>query len=450
MGYLNARHLLANERLVARSDAAIVDLTRLYSAVRDAERSQRGYLLTDGGAHLARYRRATSRIQRELAALTREVGASAHQRARLAVLREAVALKVAQLGRTISLEQGGNRAAALAIVRTGTGMRLLDEIGAQVEAMRTAEYAFLARRAVESERRSRATVAAIVAPTLIGALLLGLMFYLGNRRIMELNEADRHKDEFLALLAHELRAPLAPLATGLELIKRGEASEELRHRACGLMERQLAQLTRLVNDLLDAGRIARGKIELRQEPLELGAAIREIVEVERPAAEAAGLRLEAFLPAEPLPVYGDPVRLAQVFRNLLQNARKYTEAGGRIEVTVARERGHAVARIRDTGLGIPPAKLEAIFEMFAQMEAGLSHSQGGLGIGLALARRLLALHGGSVQAFSDGPGHGSEFVVRLPLAQDDQDQDLRPTPPREQVVAPSRRILVVDAAAREP
>ncbi len=441
-GYLNARHLLANEQLVGHSDATIVDLTRLLSAVRDAERSQRGYLLTGGETHLRRYGYATERIQGEIAALAREVATHAGQRARLDVLRRLVTLKLAQLGRMISLEEADNSSAALAILRTGTGKRLMDEIGNQVAAMRTVEYALLARRAAHSQLRSRLTVIAMVAPALIGAVLLGLTFYFGNRRIVELNAADRHKDEFLALLAHELRGPLAPLRNGLELIKHSDGAEDLRHRACALMERQLEQLVRLVNDLLDSSRIARGKIELRPVPTDLGAVVREVVESERPLAQAAGLEVQAMLTAEPLFVQGDTVRLTQIFRNLLQNARKYTEPGGRIEITVKRELGEAVVRLKDTGVGIPPAKLETIFEMFAQIEAGSSRSQGGLGIGLALTRRLLALHGGSVQAFSEGPGRGSEFMVRLPLSAHGREEDtLRP---REQAKAPARRILVVD------
>ncbi|MGH8296025.1 MAG: ATP-binding protein [Steroidobacteraceae bacterium] len=442
MGYLNAQHLLANERRVDHSDDAIVDLTRLVSAVRDAERSERGYLLTDSGVQLQRYRNATERVHGEMAVLAREIDTHAGQRARLATLRREVAEKIAQLERTIDLEKAGQQATALAIVRAGTGMALLDEITHQAVAMRTAEYALLARRAADSERRSRATIIAIVAPTLIGAILLGLMFYFGNRRIVELNEADRQKDEFLALLAHELRGPLAPLRNGLELIRRSDAAGELRHRACGLMERQLEQLIRLVNDLLDASRIARGKIELRKVGTELATALREVVEGERPLAEAAGLELLAALPAGPLVVNGDPLRLAQVFRNLLHNARKYTERGGRIEISLAPEHGEAVVRVKDTGVGIPPAKLEAIFEMFAQIEAGLPRSQGGLGIGLALARRLLALHGGSVQALSEGPGRGSEFVVRLPLAPEGREREA--SGPREELNAPTRRVLVVD------
>jgi len=442
LGYLNAHDLLTNEQLVGHSDDAIVDLTRLLSAVRDAERSQRGYLLTDSQGQLTRYHEAAGRVRTELAALRQEVRSSALQGSRLATLQRAVAQKLSQLAWMISLQQAGDRAAAVAIVDAGSGKRLMDEIGSQIARMRTAEYAFLARRAADSQRRTRATVVAIVAPTLIGAALLGLMFFLGNRRIVELNEADRQKDEFLALLAHELRGPLAPLRNGLALVQQSDGARELRHRACALMERQLEQLIRLVNDLLDASRVAQGKIELRRGPTELGALLRDVVETERPLAEAAGLSFRATVPAEPLVVDGDPVRLTQVFRNLVHNARKYTEPGGHIEVALVAERGQAVVRVTDTGLGIPAAKLEAIFEMFAQIEAGRPRSQGGLGIGLALARRLLALHGGSIQACSDGPGRGSEFVARLPLAA--QVRVLEAARPPEQVAAPARRVLIVD------
>jgi signal transduction histidine kinase len=414
-GYFSARRLIGNERLVAHSDGVMVDLTDLLSALRDAERSQRGYLLTGNQTHLQAYHEATKRVGNEIVTLAREIGTNAGQRARLGTLRQKIGAKLAELERTISLEKAGDHAAALAIVRGDASSTLMDGIHARVDAMRTAEYAVLDRRARESERSSRTTIAAIVAPTLIGATLLALMFYFANRRMRELKEADRRKDEFLALLAHELRGPLAPLRNGLELIRHSDGAEPQRRRACALMERQLEQLIHLVNDLLDAGRIARGKIELHRTPTELNASIREVVEVESPLAQAAGLELAAILPAEPLFVDGDSVRLTQVFRNLLHNARKYTERGGRIEIILAQDYGRGVVRVKDTGVGIPAAKLEAIFEMFTQIDPGLARSQGGLGIGLALARRLLALHGGTIQAFSEGPGRGSEFVVQLPL-----------------------------------
>ncbi|MGH8328198.1 MAG: sensor histidine kinase, partial [Steroidobacteraceae bacterium] len=379
-GYFNARHLLGNERLVAHSDDALLDLASLLSALRDGERSERGYLLTGSAAHLQDYRVAAQRVQHLIAALARETRSDAGQRARLVTLRRQIGLKLAELEQTISLEQAGNQAAALAIVRAEASNALMDDIGDQLGRMRTAEYALLDRRASESERSSRLTVAAIVAPTLIGAVLLALVFFLSRRRMIGLEEADRHKDEFLALLAHELRGPLAPLRNGLELVKRSDGAG-VHGRACALMERQLEQLVRLIDDLLDASRIARGKIELRMARIDVCALLREVLEVKRPLIEAARVELETSLPAQPLLVDADPVRLTQVFRNLLDNARKYTEPGGRIAVLLAPERGQAVARVQDTGVGIAADKLEAIFGMFVQINRSLSRSQGGLGIG---------------------------------------------------------------------
>lgn len=421
-GYFNAHRLIGNERSVGHSDDALVDLAGLLSALRDAERSQRGYLLTGSEAQLQGYRDAKERMQRETAALAREVRASRAQRTRLQTLQRQIALKFARLEQAISLEQAGDHVAALAIVRSRASAALMDDIRARVAAMRRVEYARLDRRADQSERSARMTVAAIVAPTLIGAALLGLVFFLSHRRMKELAEADRHKDEFLALLAHELRGPLAPLRNGVELVKHSEGADELRERACALMERQLEQLIRLIDDLLDASRIARGKIELRTTHVELGGLLREVLEVKRPLIAAANLELDVELAALPLFVVGDPMRLTQVFRNLLENARKYTEPGGRIQIKLAPERGQAVVRIRDTGVGIPSDQLEAIFEMFVQINRSRGRSQGGLGIGLGLAKRILVLHGGSIEACSDGPGRGSEFVVRLPLVVQGRDR----------------------------
>lgn len=416
MGYFNARRLLANERLVAHTDSAIVDLTDVLSALRDAERSQRGYLLTGSEAHLQGYQDATKRIHHEIAALTGEVDANPSQRARLGILQREIGRKLAELKQTISLEKTGDRAAALAIVRGGASQALMDEIRAQVTAMRKAELARLDQRAGESERSSRTTITAIVVPTLIGAALLGLVFFLGSRRMTELEAADRQKDEFLAMLAHELRGPLAPLRNGLDVVKHSDAAEEQRRRMCALMERQLEQLARLVNDLLDASRIARGMIELRMTRVDLGVLLHEVAEAKRPLIEAARLELRSRQPTSPLFVDGDPMRLTQVFRNVLENACKYTERGGHIEISLGPERGQAVVRVKDSGLGIPPDKLDAIFGMFVQVNRSATRSQGGLGIGLGLARRLVLLHGGSIEAFSEGPGRGSEFVLRLPLA----------------------------------
>jgi len=227
-----------------------------------------------------------------------------------------------------------------------------------------------------------------------------------------LKEADRRKDEFLATLAHELRNPLAPIRNGLEILRMTGIGDRIRET----MERQVSQLVRLVDDLLEVSRITRGKIKLRLARIDLGPVVEGAVETSRPVIEAAGHRLTVALPGEPLVVEADPVRVAQVLTNLLNNAAKYTEPGGQIWLTAERDGAEAVLRVRDTGIGIPPDMLGRVFEMFIQVERSSSHAQGGLGIGLALVHSLVQMHGGSVRADSDGPGTGSEFTVRLPVA----------------------------------
>jgi PAS domain S-box-containing protein len=238
-----------------------------------------------------------------------------------------------------------------------------------------------------------------------------------RRRAEEaLREADRRKDEFLAMLAHELRNPLAPIRTGLHLLHVSQPGSEPASQARAMMERQLNHLIRLVDDLLEVSRISTGKIELRRERLELAAAVLSAVETVRPMMEAARHRLDISLPPEPVMLEGDFVRLAQVVANLLSNAAKYTDPGGRVALTMRREGGEALVSVRDSGVGIAPEQLPQLFDMFSQAEGTRHRAQGGLGIGLALAKRLAELHGGRIEARSPGAGQGSEFRVYLPLA----------------------------------
>ncbi len=259
----------------------------------------------------------------------------------------------------------------------------------------------------------------------------------------QLKEADRRKDEFLATLAHELRNPLAPLLSILEIMKRGDGNGDLQERVRSTLERQLGQMARLVDDLLDVNRITRGKLELRREQVPLASVVQQTVEACRPLAEAARHELTVSLPAEPVSVYADAARLAQVFGNLLNNACKYTEPGGRISLTAERQGDEVEVRVKDTGLGIPGDQLATIFDMFMQVDRSLERSQGGLGIGLTLVKRLVEMHGGSVEAHSAGPGLGSEFVVRLPLAAAES-EDQKPAAPVERAPAAAHRVLIVD------
>src|SRR5947209_14212700 len=245
----------------------------------------------------------------------------------------------------------------------------------------------------------------------------GLLTDATDRKAAEaaLAAADRRKDEFLAMLAHELRNPLAPLRASLHVLG-ATGSEDDRRRCLDIMARQVQTLDRLVADLLDLSRVRRGEVGLRRELVDLRDVLAEAAEASRPLVDQAGHALGLHLPGEPLAVDGDRVRLAQVFVNLLNNAAKYTGPGGAIEVRAERAGGEAVVRVRDTGAGIPADMLGRVFDLFVQVGGSRDRSQGGLGIGLALVRRLVELHGGTVEARSAGPGRGSAFVVRLPAA----------------------------------
>ncbi len=230
-----------------------------------------------------------------------------------------------------------------------------------------------------------------------------------------LQEAGHRKDEFLAMLAHELRNPLAPIRTAVQLLRLKELSEPHRNRARDVIERQVEHLVNLIDDLLDVSRITRGMITLQLEPVLIGAIVARAVETARPAIDAHRHVLEIDLPDELISVEGDKTRLVQVIANILHNAAKFMDPGGRIQLSVRREGPNVAIKISDVGIGIAPDLIPRIFELFTQVHSKSERAQGGLGIGLALVRRLTEMHGGSVSVHSDGPGRGAAFTVRLPV-----------------------------------
>jgi PAS domain S-box-containing protein len=279
--------------------------------------------------------------------------------------------------------------------------------------------------------------------------IIGVNMDITERKRFEeaLREADRRKDEFLAMLAHELRNPLAPIRNALHVIQmRGQERRQAVRQAWEMIERQVENLVRLVDDLLDVSRISRGKINLQKEPVDVATLVARAVEGSRPLIEARRHDLKVALSDEPMRVEADPTRMAQVLWNLLNNAAKYTPEDGRIWLTASKEGGEAVIRVRDTGMGIPPELLPKMFDLFVQAERTLDRAEGGLGIGLTLVRRLTELHDGVVEAFSAGPGEGSEFVVRLPLLPDVSPAAAAHEPDGDKRVkaAVTHRILVVD------
>ena len=264
------------------------------------------------------------------------------------------------------------------------------------------------------------------------------------RRIaVDLSEADHRKSEFLATLAHELRNPLAPIRTGLDLLRMAPPDPAALARVLGMMDRQLGHLIHLVNDLLDVARITRGKIELKKETVELKTLVAMARETCLALIESSGHTLEVGLPAEPIVLEADATRIVQVLSNLLNNAAKYTPAGGRIALEAWTEAGQVVLAVSDSGVGIPPEALATVFDMFTQVRSNIDRAQGGLGIGLSLVRRLAELHGGTVEAASAGRGQGSTFTLRLPLS------GAGPPPAQgphgaQRGARPGLRVLVVD------
>lgn len=258
----------------------------------------------------------------------------------------------------------------------------------------------------------------------------------------ELVVADQRKDEFLALLAHELRNPLSPILTATEMLRMAGGAEQSLERYRSVIERQARNLTRLVDDLLDVSRITRRKITLQRQPVELRAVVESAVDAARPVIDGSHHRLEVRLPPEPVVLFADPTRFEQVLVNLLNNAAKYTEPGGRITLTAEVAGSEVAVRVRDTGVGIPPDLLPHVFDLFVQGKRSLARSQGGLGIGLTLVKNLVQMHGGKVEARSEGPGTGAEMTVRLPLGSERRES------PSSSTGAPARTERVDPGPAR--
>ena len=307
---------------------------------------------------------------------------------------------------------------------------------------------FRQRRELEGTRR-RSRVPVPIEVSVTDVVIEGLRHFTviarditeRRRAEQELREADRRKDEFLGMLAHELRNPLAAVMNAGEVLHR-LVTDERGQKLTAVVRRQTRTLARMVDDLLDVSRVTLGKIELVREPLLVGQAVARAIEGARHTVDRAGLELTVQIDPEPLWIEGDSTRLEQVVTNLVANAVKFTPDGGRVVVSVTGESRHAVIRVRDTGMGIAGDLVPRVFDLFVQGDASLDRSRSGLGIGLALVRKLVTLHGGTVTAASDGPGRGSEFTVRLPLAAEEVDP-----PPAAALAGPpvSRlRVLVVD------
>lgn len=264
-----------------------------------------------------------------------------------------------------------------------------------------------------------------------------------EERTRELRDANESKDRFLAILAHELRNPLAPIHHAVELLQLSEGATPTLRNACEIIRRQVGHIARLLDDLLDISRIQHGKIRLERRPVEIGPLVRHAIEANMPLINVFRHELRVDIPEDDLLVEGDPTRLEQIVSNLLNNATKYTEPGGRIEVAVCHEGQRVTVRVHDTGIGIDEDMITRVFDLFAQAEQAIDRSQGGLGIGLTLVRHLVHMHGGEVRASSAGLGQGSEFSVTLPLVGAANDASPE-RPARSARAGSAQRVLVVE------
>jgi signal transduction histidine kinase len=348
------------------------------------------------------------------------------------------------------LNGGGDRALDLAAMESGAaGFLAKDRLDAEL-LERSIRYAVEAQRKEISLRQAREELQDRVEErsASLETMNAALAAEVAERRRAEqkLRDVDRRKNEFLATLAHELRNPLAPIWHATEILARVRDGEEDRARAAEarkVIERQVTHLVRLIDDLLDISRIKHGKVGLRPERVSLASVVESALEAARPLFVSRRHALDVTLPEAPVLLHGDPVRLAQILTNLLSNAARYTEPGGSVRVEATREDDAVIVRVVDSGIGISAAELSGIFEMFSQAAAADAVGYGGLGIGLALAKQLAELHGGSLSAASEGPGRGSAFTLRLPLeAGAAASAEVRP-PVRPAPAAP-RRILIVD------
>jgi PAS domain S-box-containing protein len=339
-----------------------------------------------------------------------------------------------------------NRERVYALLHDDDRANVVNEVEAAIKERREFSAVFRFHHAKTSapgwmEVRGKAIYAADGRPEMLFGL--GIDVTERQRNIEALREADRRKDEFLATLAHELRNPLAPISSGLHILRTAGDNSQVAATAREIMERQVAQMVRLVDDLLDVARITTGKVELRSAVIDIADAVRDAVETSRPLLDANGQPLSVSLPPQPVHVNADRTRLAQVFANLLNNSSKFSDRGQPIAITVVHDHGVATVRVTDAGVGIPREALPKIFDLFGQVDGNVSRGKGGLGIGLSLVKRIVEMHGGAVEAHSEGAGRGTEFVVRIPAIEPRQPA-AHDAPPAVAASNQKRRILVVD------
>ncbi len=425
--YYNTWRLNENAGRVAHSHEVLALTSEVLLALLDAEAAEQGYLINFKDEVLQPTEDALARLGRHLADLKAKTKENLRQQEWIKKLEKMSNERVALSKEAVDLRRKREQKVKAYYAVLNKSRATMGGIRELIAKMQAEEHDLLQERERRSSRAYYVAVAtglltAVVGLTLVGAFVWQLKRSLSAHRQAQeaLEEADRRKNVFLATLAHELRNPLAPIRASVELLRHVKGKAELLEQARSILERQLGQLLRLIDDMFDISRIVRGKVQVRKKRIALAEAVQVALEEARPHIAASAHKLTVQMPSEPIYLNADPNRLTQIVSNLLNNAARYTEKGGCISLTVQRQGNEALLAVKDNGKGIAAEHLPHIFEMFAQVgsDSNPQTSQSGLGIGLALVRGLVELHGGSVEAHSDGIGAGSEFLVHLPTAED--------------------------------
>lgn len=415
-------------------------LENVLSHLKDAETAQRGYLLTNDQKYLQPYENGRKKINPGLQSLRKLTDDNPNQQRRLNTLEPLVAAKLGELEKTIALQKKKGVDATSPRIEIGEGKLLMDEIRQVVGEMKTEEKRLLDQRSIATQDRAQKTTLVVILGNLFALGLVSsatvALYRDGVRRqhveeqlrvfnedlekrvsdrTQELETINRVKDEFLSVLSHELRTPLNAILGWAKLLRAGKLDGARAEQGLEVIERNAKSQAQLIEDLLDISRIITGKLRLKVRPLSLVSVIEAALDTVRPAADARSIRIQTVLDSEAGPVSGDPDRLQQVVWNLLSNAIKFTPKGGRVQVRLERINSHIEIIVSDTGQGISPEFLPHIFDRFSQADGSTTRVHSGLGLGLAIARNIVELHGGTIHAESPGQGQGTTFIVNLPL-----------------------------------
>jgi signal transduction histidine kinase len=455
LSYRATRILINNDRSVFHTHQVLTALEVVLSTLTDAETGERGFIITGANEYLEPYQSAVGQIDQDLRTLKELTADNPQQQERIPILQQGIAERLSILKSGIDFKTAGNTEAAQALIASGAGKRSMDDVRRLINEMETVENRLLAERMEDSRKSQSYTFLTFVTANLLaGSLLLATAIVVTkgvrDRRQAEAERsqllaaerasreqaeaANRSKDEFLAILSHELKTPLTAVHGWIQLLKTREVDRQTTEKALAVIDRNLRIQNQLIDDLLNVSKIISGKLQIHQEMVNALEIVNATIETVRPSAEAKQISIRLESDTDLPTISADPARLQQIVWNLLSNAVKFTPKSGNIIVKVNRTIRDLRIAVQDSGEGISPEFLPQVFNRFSQADTSKTRFHGGLGLGLALVRQLVELHGGTVSAESAGPGKGSTFAVTFPLPADPFEQ-----PPEHKISLPYHR-----------